>query len=136
MSGPFIIVSVLVRPPFFVKVLWQKSGNIISTSAKIKSIAHFEGCSEARVKTLKTLLLLVLFFWECFKAFFKKTEPEAAWNEITEAAHGVPQVGLLGGSATPESGLCVDPQQQIILVGRHASCSVGAVSIPPQGICH
>ena len=43
---------------------------------------------------------------------------------VVFAVHNVPQVGLLCGSATPESGLCVGPQHQIILVGRHAGCSV------------
>ena len=56
---------------------------------------------------------------------------------VVSAAHDVSQVGLLFGSATPESDLCVGPQHQI-LVGGHAGCSVvpGAMFIPPQGICH
>ena len=37
---------------------------------------------------------------------------------VVSAAHDVPQVGILCGSATLESGLCVGPQHQI-LVGRH-----------------
>ena len=42
---------------------------------------------------------------------------------VVSAAHVVPQVGLLCGSATPETGLCVVPQHRI-LVGAHAGCSV------------
>ena len=68
------------------------------------------------------------------KSLPRRAEPEAAWNkviqaawnEITEAAHNVPQVGLSFscGSATPNTG--------------RSACRLcsGAVSIPPQGICH
>ena len=47
-------------------------------------------------------------------------------------AHDVPQVGLLYGPATPESGLCVGPQHQI-LVGGHAGCSVVPCSFLRRG---
>ena len=46
---------------------------------------------------------------------------------VVSAAHDVPQVELLGGPTTPESGLCVGPQHQI-LVGGHAGCSVAPCS--------
>ena len=42
---------------------------------------------------------------------------------VVSAAHDVPQVGILCGSATAESCLCLGPQHQI-LVGRHAGCWV------------
>ena len=60
---------------------------------------------------------------------------------VASVAHGVPQVGLLCGSATPETGLCVVPQHRI-LVGAHACCSVvpcpflrsaGALSLNKKG---
>ena len=68
-------------------------------------------------KNIKNMLLLVLFFFACFKAFKKKQNHKASWNKITKAVHDVPQVGLLCGSATPRS-----------------ACRLfsGVVSIPPR----
>ena len=65
---------------------------------------------------------------------------------VVSAAHDVPQVGLLCGSATSESGLMwvrntrewpyVGPQHQILVDGHTGCLFSGATFISPQGVCH
>ena len=125
MSGPFIIVSVLMLPPFFVKVLWQKRGTI-STSAKIKFITHFEGCFEARVKTLKTLLLLVLFFGHVLKHFLKKQKQKQHGTKL-QKQH----------TASRKSGFWVGPQHQrgvFVWIRNNKYWSVGMQAVQWCGV--